>query len=245
MGTEFITHGQQREKDVLRFLPMVRHLVGKMAINLPSFFDTEDLVEAGVVGLIAAVDSYQPGYGTVLSTHVYTRVKGAIIDEIRKFSCFSREFHQKMKKLQENYKNLEENLQRSPSLDELVAVMGVSHEELGELLTALHSRVVLSLEQSMENDDGKEDGIIAMLSAPGQDMPQDALEREEMSERLAEAIAQLPERERQIIVLYYYQGLLLQEISEILGVTPARVSHLHTRALYQLNQMLSTEIVAQ
>lgn len=243
MCTEaFITQGQQREKDITRFLPMVRHLVGKMAINLPSFVDSEDMVEAGVVGLIAAVDSYQPGRGTALSTHVYTRVKGAIIDEMRKFSCFSREFHQKLKDLQKIYKNLEENLQRPPSLDELAEAMGIGHQEIGELLTALRCRTVISLDSAMPNDETGEDGLLAMLSTPKQESPEDILERAELAERLADAIEQLPERERQIIVLYYYQGLLLQEIGEVLGVTPARISHLHTRALYQLNQLLSKQM---
>lgn len=233
----YITNSDQREKDILRFLPLVKQLVGKIAVNVPSFVDQEDLVEAGIVGLIAAVDGYQSSRGAALKSYVYTRVKGAILDEIRKLSCFPKEFHQKIKKLEETFEKLKTALQRTPTLGELEEAMEIDSQELGELLTALRSRVVVSLGQDTE----KKGSIESFLSFPGKS-PQELTEQEEMKERLANAISELPEREREVIVLYYYQEMLLQEIAEILEISPGRVSHLHSRALYTIKESIEQSL---
>ncbi|NUM36839.1 MAG: sigma-70 family RNA polymerase sigma factor [Candidatus Brocadiae bacterium] len=227
----FITNTDQREKEIMRFLPLVKQLVGKIIVNVPSFVDEEDLIEVGIVGLIAAIDSYQSCRGANLKTHVYARIKGSILDEIRKLSCFPKEFYKKVKQLEDTFEQLKESLQRIPNLGELEEAMQISSEELDELLTALRSRVVLSLGQDPE----KKGSIASLLAFPGKNA-QELTEQEELKEKIAQAISELPEREKEVIVLYYYEGLLLQEIAKLLQISPGRVSHLHTRALYIMKQ---------
>ena len=238
-STSFILEKDQREETILSFLPLVRHLVGKIAINIPSFLDSEDLVEVGIIGLIAAVDTYNPTKETSLKTYVYTKVKGAILDELRKVSFFSREFYQKLKRLKRTYEELQEKLQRTPSLDELAKEMDISQKVLGELLTALRSQVFLSIDQTFNSEKGNKAGnLLSLLTCPKCETPEEIAENEELKEKLAEAIQKLPDRERKVVILYYFEDLLLQEISKVLKVSPARISHLHSRALYRLNHAL-------
>lgn len=244
-NTGILMTPQQREKHILSFIPLVRHLVGRIAINIPTFLDTEDLVESGVIGLITAIDTYQPSMGTCLKTFVYTKVRGAILDELRKVSFVSRGVHQKLKRLQEAYRALENENERPPSLYELGERLTMSQEEISELLTAYRCKVFFSIDKNVGNGNGdKEAGLLSLLSSPSYDSPENIVEKKELEERLANAIEQLPTREKQLIVLYYYKNLLLKEISEILGISAARVSHLHSRALYQLNQMLTIKELA-
>lgn len=225
----------KREETILAFLPLVKSIVGRMAINLPSFVDCEDLVEVGIIGLISAVDSYQPGRGASLKSHVYARIKGAVLDELRKLCFFPREFYHKLKNLQSVYQTLSSRLNRPPSLDELREAIDVTDEELGELLSALRGQKLISLNN---HSDADSDGLAAMLECPKSNDPHQLAAADELKEKLAQALEELPARERQVLVLYYYQELLLKEISDLLDLSPARISQLHSRALYRLNQFL-------
>ena len=230
----------QRDKNITDFLPLVRHLVGRMAINAPAYLDSEDLVEAGVVGLIAAVDSYQPAMGATLKTFAYTKVKGAILDELRKASFISRGDHQKIKQLQDTYHKLQSKHNRPPTFDELRQHLDIGQEELARLMTVVRCQSFLSIDQTLGNSESHS-SLNSLLACPKHENPGIALEKKELQNRLASAIGDLDEQERQVIVLYYYQDLLLKEISEILKVSASRVSHLHSQALYKLNQMLRSE----
>ena len=232
-------HGH-RDKNIANFLPLVRQLVGRMAINAPAYLDSEDLIEAGIVGLIAAVDSYQPAMGAALKTYVYTKVKGAILDELRKAAFVSRGDHHKIKQLQNSYHKLQSEHNRPPTFDELRRHLDIDQEELARLLTVVRCQSFISIDQSLGNN-GNDSNLNSLLVCPKYENPGIALERKELQNRLAAAIGKLDEQERQLIVLYYYQDLLLKEISEILAISPSRVSHLHSRALYKLNQMLGSE----
>ncbi|BBM85006.1 sigma-70 family RNA polymerase sigma factor [Candidatus Uabimicrobium amorphum] len=227
-----------RDKTIENFLPLVRYVVGRMSINIPSFLDVEDFIEVGIIGLISAVDSYNPTLGSSLKTYAYTKIRGAILDELRKTSFFSRNFSDKLKLFRREYNELHEKYGYPPALEELSERLEMSYDEISELLVALRGITFLSIDQDANSEDN---AFLSILTNPRGDDPSKSAEKKELEEQLALAISKLPEREHQVVTLYYYQGLMLKEISEVLGVSPSRISHLHSRAIYQLNQYLRKE----
>lgn len=227
-----------REKLVLAHIPLVRHIVGRLSFDLPPSFDRDDLYGYGMVGLLAAADSWDPTRGLQFSTYAYSRVRGAILDELRRHDFLPRGRRERVRALDGAMQRHEKEYGEKPSPEELALALSVSVEEVDEILLASRSAAQVSL------DEGPTEGLASMLFDPRCPAPDGTAEFAEMKELLVEAIHGLPEQEKTVITLYYGEDLLLKEISSILGVTESRVSQVHSRALYRLNRSLTASMGA-
>lgn len=226
----------ERDRLILEHIPLLRHLVGRMSFDTPGSVDRDDLYGFGMLGLIAAADSWDASRGLKFSTYAYTKIRGAILDELRRMDFLPRGRRERVRELEKVVREMEQTQGEPPSPEELAEAMGISAEEVDEIL--VHAKA--STEASL--DDGTEGTLAGLLSDPRCDDPSDSLEWEELREALAKAVLDLPDQEQAVINLYYAEELLLKEIGEVLGVTESRVSQIHTRALYRLNKVLSSLI---
>ncbi len=230
---------EAREALILEHVPLLHHIVGRLAVELPARVDRDDLLGFGMVGLVSAADGFDPDRGLQFSTYAYPRIRGAILDELRKADFLPRGRRDRVRELERTARDLEQTNGQPPTPEELAAAMGIELDELDEILSSAHASVHVSL------DDGPSESFGALLADPRSDDPVDSVEWVEMKDLLAEAIEELPEPERTVITLYYAEELLLKEIGDILGVTESRVSQLRSRAIYRLNVALSSQIGTQ
>lgn len=225
-----------RDKLILDHVPLLKHLVGRMSFDLPGSVERDDIFGWGMVGLIQAADSWEPGRGLKFSTYAYTKIRGAILDELRRADFLPRGRREKVRELDRTIAELEQRGGIAPSPEELAGALGVSLEEVDEILLSAKSAGHTSLEREVSSS------LFEKLCDPQTDDPQGSAEHAELKTLLTRAIDALPDQERCVITLYYAEELLLREIAEVLGVTESRVSQIHTRALYRLNRELSPRI---
>ena len=228
----------ERDRLILEHIPLLRHLVGRMSFDGAGGLDRDDLYGFGMLGLIAAADSWDASRGLKFSTYAYTRIRGAILDELRRMDFLPRGRREKVRELDTVVRRLEHERGQAPSPEEIADAMGVSIDEVDEILVTARSAAEASL------DEGGEAPLGAMLSDPKCTSPVGSAEWEETREQLVQLIQELPEQEQTVITLYYGEELLLKEISEVLGVTESRVSQIHSRALYRLNRSFGGVIEA-
>ncbi|MEO6708484.1 MAG: FliA/WhiG family RNA polymerase sigma factor [Planctomycetota bacterium] len=224
-----------RDKLILDHVPLLRHIAGRMALDLPSSFDREDLTGYGMLGLIQAADTFEVGRGLKFSTYAFTKIRGAILDELRRQDFLPRGRREKVREVDRAVARIMQATGAPPSTEELAADLGASMDEIDEILLSAKTAGRTTLD-----DEGGE-GLSALLSDPRSDDPQGSAEWLETKERLEQAIRSLSLQDKQVITLYYAEDLMLREIAEILGVTESRVSQIHTRALYRLNRELGGE----
>jgi RNA polymerase sigma factor FliA len=230
-GTEEMS---QRDALILHHVPLLRHIVGRM--SLPSSLSREDMEGYGMFGLIAAADTWDESRGLKFSTYAFPKIRGAILDELRRMDFLPRGRREKLRDLDRTVAALEQENGVVPSLEEVAAKLSISLEEVDEILHSARTAFESSL------DDLTEVGSLASLVAdPRSTDPVGSAEWNEMKGLLIDAIQVLPDPDRTVITLYYGEELLLRDISEILGVTESRVSQIHSRALYRLNRQLHKE----
>jgi RNA polymerase sigma factor for flagellar operon FliA len=225
-----------RDRLILDHVPLLKHIAGRMAFDLPTSIERDDLYGYGMVGLIQAADSWEPGRGLKFSTYAYTKIRGAILDELRKQDFLPRGRREKVRELDRVVSRLEQRDGVAPAPEQIAEELGTSLEEVDGILLSAKSAGHASLDEGVSSE------LYGMLSDPSCGDPQGSAEWLEMKELLQKAIQALPEQEKTVITLYYGEDLLLREISEVLGVTESRVSQVHTRALYRLNRALSGSI---
>lgn len=227
---------QDREQQwILQYLPLVRHVVSKVTAKLSYKRDVEDLVSAGTLGLVKAARAYDPSQETSFKTYAYIRVRGAVIDELRGRTFAPAGIHARVREAKEAYEQCVVELGRPPEDKELAEKLGVSLDEMYRLFEDMRKQHFLSIHGL--NDD--EPAILGRLT-PADDEPSPAAkaERKETLERLVQAIRELPERDRIVILLYYERDLTMKEAAEVLEVTESRVSQLHAGALFKLAMKL-------
>jgi RNA polymerase sigma factor FliA len=233
---ESVQGASDRDQLILQHIPLLKHIAGRMSFDMPGGVDRDDIYGYGMLGLIAAADSWDASRGLKFSTYAYTKIRGAILDELRRSDFLPRGRREKVRELDKVVTRLEQENGLIPAPEEIAAAMGVSADEVDEILLSAKS----SNESSI--DEGPSFELAAMLTDPKSDDPVGSAEFEEMKELLVEAIQQLPDQEKTVITLYYAEELLLKEISEVLGVTESRVSQIHSRALYRMNKNLGALI---
>lgn len=221
-----------RDKLILAHVPLLKHIAGRMALELPSNFEREDLVGYGMIGLIQAADSFEPGRGLKFSTYAFPKIRGAILDELRRQDFLPRGRREKVRELERAIAELSQADGAPPSLERLAGHMGVDGEEIDRILLSAKTAGTTALEG------GESGGLGELLADPRCDDPRGSAEWNETRLRLERAIHDLCEQDKQVITLYYAEGLMLREIADVLGVTESRVSQVHTRALYRLNAAL-------
>ncbi len=225
-----------RERLVVAYSPLVKFVAGRMAAGLPSHVEEADLISYGLLGLIGAIERFEPSREIKFETYAVARVKGAIIDELRSLDWVPRSVRAKARDVERVHQKLENRLHRAPTEEEMADELGLELEELRTTLLDIANSSVLALEDlwSVADPDGGQVSLIDMIRDPGAADPEAELNTVELKDRLAEAISSLPERERLVIALYYYENLTLREIGEVLGVTESRISQLHTKAVLGL-----------
>ncbi|MBE0416737.1 MAG: RNA polymerase sigma factor WhiG [Coriobacteriia bacterium] len=228
-----------RERLILNYSPLVKYVAGRVSSTLPQTVDTADLISYGLFGLIDAIEKYDLDRGIKFETYAIARIKGAIIDELRSLDWVPRSVRARAREIEAAYVALETRLRRIPSDVELAEEMGLSPDELHEILSKLSYASVISFEELWTGVDREEhsDGAASIPDHDAHD-PVAMFETEEVKHILADAIEHLPERERIVITLYYYEGLTLKEIGKVLGVTESRVSQLHTKAVLRMRAKL-------
>jgi RNA polymerase sigma factor FliA len=234
-----------RDKLIIHYAPLVKYIASRISASLPQSVDQADLVSYGIFGLIDAIEKYDTAREIKFETYAINRIKGAIIDELRALDWVPRSVRYRARELERVYYELENTLRRVPTDKEVAAAMGITIEEHNDLLSQLSYTSVLALEElwSVGEKDDKVSLIDSIEDTSSPD-PAQTFEFEEIKDILADAIRKLPEREKTVIALYYYDGLTLREIGEILGVTESRVSQLHTKAVLRLKaKMRSAQIL--
>jgi len=238
---KFIKTNDQLVRDyfVIKYAPLVKYVAGKVSMGMPQNIEFDDLVSYGVFGLIDAIGKYDPARGIKFKTYAMTRIRGAIFDELRSIDWIPRSIRQKAKQIEQVISELENKLGRTVEDEEIAKEMGISSEEFQTLLNKLSGTSMLSLNDIWYlGDDSDELSILETLEAPQNMNPDVLIEKEEIRDHIIDAIKKLPEKEKKVIVLYYYEDLTLKEIGEVLEVTESRVSQLHTKAIMRLRGRL-------
>jgi RNA polymerase sigma factor FliA len=230
-----------REEMILKYAYLVKYIAGRMALRVPSSVLYDELLSAGSMGLIHAVDRFDPARQTDIKTYAEYRIKGAILDELRSMDWYSRSMRKKVQEIERAVRAVEMR-KGHPALDSEVAdEMGISLEEYHALLSNIHSASILSLDEFLSGDDGdvsrKRSFQERMVS---EDDPSGNLERRELRQVLARAIKTLSQKEQMVISLYYYDELTLKEIGNILELTESRICQIHTQTLIKLRVRLKT-----
>jgi RNA polymerase sigma factor for flagellar operon FliA len=232
-----------RERLVVAYAPLVKYVAGRMASGLPAHVDEADLVSYGLVGLISAIERFEPEREIKFETYAITRIKGAIIDELRSLDWVPRSVRARARAIEKANAKLEHQLQRTPTDEEMAAELQMSVDEFQESLLQISNSTIAALDELWSVSDASGDQVSLLDTLEDRNAPDPAMvmDQTDLKDRVADAIARLPEREKLVIALYYYENLTLREIGEVLGVTESRVSQLHTKAVLRLRSRLTDE----
>jgi RNA polymerase sigma factor FliA len=233
-----------RDRLILSYSPLVKYVAGRMGSGLPAHIEEADLISYGLLGLIGALERFDPGREIKFETYAISRIKGSIIDELRSLDWVPRSVRAKAREIERVCALLENRLQRAPTDEEIADELGIEISEFQHNLTQISNTSLVALDElwAISGSDGDTASLIDTIEDPKGRDPSRLLDLSEMKSRLAAAIDALPPREKVVIALYYYESLTLREIGEVLGVTESRVSQLHTKAILRLKGRLRDEI---
>src|SRR4051812_47688002 len=229
-----------RDRLILTYAPLVKYVAGRLGSGLPAHVDEGDLVSYGLLGLIGAIERYEPERDVKFETYAIARIKGAIIDELRAMDWVPRSVRSRAREIERAIAELEAKLGVAPTDEQIAAKIGITVAELEDSLTDISRSSIAALDELWSvSGDGDQVSLLDTIEDTTGPQPATALDETEMREALADAIARLPEREKLVVTLYYYEELTLREIGEVLGVTESRVSQLHTKAVLRLKARLA------
>jgi len=242
LWAEYKASGDRHQRDqlIVLYSPLVKYVAARVAVGLPQHVDGSDLVSYGIIGLIDAIDRFDPVRQVKFETYAIPRIRGAIIDELRAIDWVPRSVRAKARSVEQAYATLEASLLRTPTDAEVAAELDITVRELQDILRQVSFVGVAALDEVfMVGGERTERTTLGDTIADSSDGPVALFEDKESKEILGQAIMGLGERERKVLSLYYYEGLTLAEIGEILGVTESRVCQIHTKAVLQLRARLS------
>jgi RNA polymerase sigma factor for flagellar operon FliA len=230
-----------RDKLILHYSPLVKYVAGRVGVGLPPNIEQADLVSYGIFGLIDAIEKFDLDRAIKFETYAINRIRGAIIDELRSIDWIPRSVRFKAREVEKAYQTLEAQLQRTPTEAEVAKEMGIKLDELHAIFSQVSFVNVVALDELLHAGGERGDKMTLgdTLEDPKAPDPINLFEGEETKFILAKAINQLPEREKIVVTLYYYEGLTLAEIGQVLGVTESRICQMHTKAVLQLRAKLS------
>lgn len=222
-----------REKIILEYAPLVKVVAGRLSMYLGYNVEYDDLVSYGIFGLIDAIDKFDCLKDVKFETYASLRIRGAILDQIRKMDWIPRTIRQKQKRIDAAIKEIEAQYGRSATDEEIAKRLGITDDEYLDWQSQMKITNVVSLNEFLEQGSEVSNEAGSTRSSTF-DSPEERLEREELKKMLAQALELLTEKERKVVLLYYYEDLTLKEISNILEVSESRISQLHTRALQKM-----------
>jgi len=230
-----------RERLILHYSPLVKYVAGRVGVGLPPNIEQADLVSYGIFGLIDAIDKFDLDRAIKFETYAISRIRGAIIDELRAIDWIPRSVRYKAREVEKAYAKLEGELHRTPTEAEVATELGIALEDLHQIFSQVSFVNVVALDEllSVGGEKGDKLSLVDTLEDPKAEDPVLAFESEETKFLLAKAINMLPEREKIVVTLYYYEGLTLAEIGQVLGVTESRICQMHTKAVLQLRGKLT------
>jgi RNA polymerase sigma factor for flagellar operon FliA len=229
-----------RDFFVKQYAPLVKYVAGKVAIGMPNNVEFDDLVGFGVFGLFDAIEKFDPDKHVKFKTYAVTRIRGAIFDELRTIDWVPRSVRQKTREVEETIRKLEASLGRAATDEEIAKAMRLNIKDFHNLMLKISGTSVLSLNEVWySGEDNDKMSIVESIESPSSLNPDSIVEKEEIKRIIVEAINELPEKEKKVLVLYYYEDLTLKEIGEVLEVTESRISQLHTKAILRLRAKLS------
>ena len=241
LWSEFKRTGSQtlRNQLIIFYSPFVKYVAGRVLAGLPRHFDEEDLVSYGIIGLIDAIERFEPDRNLRFETYAIPRIKGAIIDELRSIDWVPRSVRTKARAVEQAVTHLEATLRRTPNEAEVAAELEMTVGEFHKALRKISTVGMMALDETLRGGERSERSTLGETLPDGSHGPVDVLEAKESKEALVRAVEAMPERERTVLMMYYYDGLTLTEIGDVLGVTESRVCQIHTKALRQLRSKLA------
>jgi RNA polymerase sigma factor for flagellar operon FliA len=231
---------EARDKLILHYSPLVKYVAGRVAVGLPQNIEQSDLVSYGIFGLIDAIDKFDTGRGIKFETYAIARIKGGIIDELRAVDWVPRSVRAKARSVERAIAKLENELARTPSDAEVAKELDMSEPELQNILNEISFVGLVALDEMLSVSGERDTATLGDTLPDKREGPVQAFEVKEMKHLLAEAINRMGEREKIVLTLYYYEGLTLAEIGEVLGVTESRVCQIHTKAILQLRSKMTS-----
>jgi RNA polymerase sigma factor for flagellar operon FliA len=233
-----------RDRLILTYAPLVKYVAGRLGSGLPAHVEEGDLVAYGLLGLMGAIDRFDPSRDIKFETYAIARIKGSIIDELRSMDWVPRSVRARARDIERAIAELEARLTRAPTDEEIADKLGITEEEFQDSLLEISRSSIAALDELWASPGSSGDAValIDTIEDPQAAEPQSAMDQTELREALGEAISRLPEREKLVVTLYYYEELTLREIGEVLGVTESRVSQLHTKAILRLKARLSSSV---
>jgi len=227
------TKESEKERVIEEYLPVIKHLAYKITKGFDDETTTEDLISAGIMGLLEAFEKYDPKRGAQLKTYAYLRIRGAMIDELRAKDWFSRHTRTKAKKIEETIRRLENRLGRHPFDEEIADELNLDMDDYLTLIKDYKNLSIISIEDIYESVGEDREKIMRYVMDEGQS-PEDFAEFKDIESLLAKEIDRLPEKQKLVLSLYYYEDLNLKEIAAVLDITEARVCQIHSQALLNL-----------
>ena len=220
-----------RERLILHYAPLVKYVAGRVAVGMPANVEHADLVSYGIFGLMDAIEKFDVDKGFKFETYAITRIKGAIIDELRSVDWVPRSVRSRARKLEQAVQKLESDLGRSPSEEELAAELEWTVDELQEALAKVSMTSVAALDEVLNVGDGDRISLVDTLQDLTTVLPEESYDDLETKQLLRQTLGRLTDREQTVLGLYYFEGMTLAQVGDVLGVTESRVCQIHTKAV--------------
>jgi len=234
-----VTPSAVDEKDLIeRYLPLVRNVVDRIKLNLPAHVDADDLYSVGVAGLIAAVRRFNPEQGNTFSGYAATRIRGAILDELRRMDWCPRRVRARSRKLKAAINDVEQKLGRAATDDEVCAALGLERKEYARWVEEAKPVTFLAIDQHADREEGEGASLHDLLADEQDTTGRESLEKSELLELLTQRIAELPDIPRKILAMYYFESLRLAEIAAVFGLTESRICQIHAQTILGLRAYL-------
>ena len=237
---------ENREEVIVKYSPMIKYVANRIAMRLPPHIEVDDLISVGVLGLMDAISKYDSTRGAKFKTYAEFRVRGAILDELRSMDWVPRSIRQKASQVDKVVVALQSKLRRQPEDEEVAKEMGLSLDQFHNTLNETKSIPIFSLEDlGIAKESGEQQSLLDCLAGKADADPQTQIRLVELKEIIAKAIDALPEKERLMVSLYYYEELTMKEIGAVLDITESRVSQIHSKAVYRLRTKLKAIIAEE
>lgn len=233
-----------REQLLARYTPLIKYVVERLAVGLPKNVDHEDLMSAGMLGLLDAYEKYDSGKGTKFETYAVWRIKGAVLDQLRALDWASRSIRRKAREVEASVRRLDQKLGRQASEEEIAKEAKMPLADYHRLMDQVRGAILLSLDEVRTPEDGDSIGLADLIEDPSVPDVLARIEEEETRQLLLETLNQLPEQERVVVALYYYEHMTLREIGLTLGISESRVSQVHSRAVIRLKSRVRRALAA-